>query len=145
MAHVRTQVREAIVSALEGLPSTGSRVFESRMRSQDESRLPCILVLTDKELVDPFTFDGKQKRVLQVSIIGVAQLKTGLDAALDQIALEVEEKMETVRFLGGLVSNSNLQKIEVTLLYDLQKPCGQVELVYEYEYYTNAGLPGTII
>lgn len=134
MTHVRQQIREACAALVTGLATTGSRVFQSRMRPQKESHLPCLLVTTNDEQIDG-SATGIQERRLTLEIRGLAMATANLDDTLDTMALEIETAMSATGYA--------LEKIEVDFDDELEKPVGSVALTYQVLYFTNAGTPGT--
>lgn len=135
MTHVRTQIREEVVALVTGLPTTGSKVFQSRMRPQQASSLPCLLVTTNDEQIEIDDFGATQDRRLSLVIQGFAAASANLDAQLDQIALEVETAMPNIY---------PLEKIEIEFDDDLETPVGRIAMTYLVTYFTNAGEPGSI-
>lgn len=136
MSHVRTQIRQQIAALVTGLATTGSRVFQSRMRPQDEASLPCLLVTTNDESIDPAVGEALV-RTLSLTVRGVA--KGGvIDETLDQIALEVETALADQY-------RASLERIEIDFEDDLDKPVGSVSLTYRYQYFTAAGNPAVMI
>lgn len=137
MSHARTQIRESIATLVTGLATTGSRVFQSRMRPQDEASLPCLLVTTNDESIDQSIGDT-QTRALSVTVRGFAMGAT-VDDTLDQIALEVETALADHY-------RASLDRLEVDFEDDgLQKPVGSITLNYRYQYFTAAGNPAVMI
>lgn len=132
MPHVRQQIRSHIATLLTGLTTTGSKVFKSRMRPQDQ--LPCLLVTTQDEDIETGA-SGTTDRSLQLVVRGFAKGNSTLDDTLDQIALEVETVMATEGY--------DLRKIEIDFDDELEKPVGSVSLHYQILYFTPAGNPGT--
>jgi len=45
--HVRQQLREAIATAITGLTTTSTRVFQSRVYPIEVGQLPCLVVTSD--------------------------------------------------------------------------------------------------
>jgi hypothetical protein len=144
MAHARQQIREAVAAALTGLASTGTRVFQSRMRPQDEASLPALLVTTNDEEITT-SIGSVQTRLLGVTVECIAQPSGAVDDVLDTIAEEVEIAMHNAGLFGGLVAGSELTSVSVSFTDELQKPCGALSMQYRFTYFTNAGAPGTII
>lgn len=143
MAHARRQIREAVATALTGLTTTGSRVFQSRMREQES--LPCLLVVTDTENVDA-SVGTIQQRDLDILVTGLAQGASNVDDTLDAIAEEVETAMQAAGTLGGLVSVApGLTGIRTQFDDSLQQPVGEIELAFRCTYFTHAGAPGTTV
>ncbi len=143
MAHARRQIREAVATALTGLTTTGSRVFQSRMREQES--LPCLLVVTDTENVDA-SVGTIQQRDLDILVTGLALGASNVDDTLDAIAEEVETAVQAGGTLGGLVSVAPvLTGIRTQFDDSLQQPVGEIELAFRCTYFTHAGAPGTTV
>lgn len=143
MPHARQSIREAVATALTGLATTGSRVFQSRMREQDT--LPCLLVATNDESVSS-NISGIQERQLSISVTGVAKAASNVDDTLDTIASEVETAMQSAGTLGGLVDAPPALTLLSTSFDDsLEQPVGEVSLTFGCTYFTNAGAPGTTL
>lgn len=135
MSHVRTQIREQIATLVTGLATTGNRVFQSRMRPQDEESLPCLLVTTHDEEIEQSLIGGLYQRQLELVVVGVAKSSTAIDDILDAIALEVETVMAAEK-------RASLQRIETDFDDDLDRPVGRIALHYRIFYSTRAGDPG---
>ena len=54
MAHVRKQIRDAVITALTGLSTTGSNVFRSRIYPLESNKIPGLCVFSKSEAT---TFD----------------------------------------------------------------------------------------
>jgi hypothetical protein len=145
MSHVRQQIREAVVAALTGLATTGSRVHASRLRPQGDAGLPCLLVTTESEEVVETSILGLQRRELVVQVRGYAKATGALDDTLDTIAAEVETALGADVTLGGLAKGSLLLAgIDIDFDDALDKPVGVVVLQFKAGYYTVAGAPGVL-
>ena len=138
MSHARQQIREACAALVTGLTTTGSRVFQSRMRPQISANLPCLLVTTNDEEITPGTIGTIYERSLLLSVRGFAMGSATLDDTLDQIATEVETAM-----FGYY--RANLTAIEIGFDDEMEKPVGSIDLRYRVTYHTAAGDPGTLI
>ena len=142
MTHLRTDIRNNVVTTVTGLATTGARVFKGYAAPTDQ--LPCLLVtLEGREDV----FEGAardQERDLTVVISGFVKQTGDVDAVLDQIANEIETALAANPTLGGKCSASWLQSIDTGVDTSLDKPCGRVDLSYRAKYFTHAGSPGTL-
>jgi len=136
MPHARQQIREACAALVTGLITTGSRVFQSRMRPQDQ--LPCLLITTNEESIERITLGGMEERRLSVVIRGFAKASAELDDTLDTIAAEVETAMEDY-------TDARLERIEVDFLDELEKPVGSISLTYTVIYRIQSGAPTSTI
>lgn len=90
--HLHKQIRTAIVTALTGLTTTGSRVYANRLQPLPDALSPTLLVTLDEERVEVWTIHSpyQQSRELGVTVAVVAKASSGLDDTLDQISKEVE-------------------------------------------------------
>jgi hypothetical protein len=138
MSHARQQIREACAALVTGLTTTGSRVFQSRMRPQGDAGLPCLLVTTNDEEIQPGTIGNIYARSLALVIRGFAKGGATLDDTLDQVAVEVETVMASY-------TRATLDKLEVDFEDELDKPVGSIAMTYRITYFTAAGTPGTMI
>lgn len=143
MTHARRSIREAVATAVTGLTTTGSRVFQSRMRPQEA--LPALLVSTGSEEIEG-SLGTVLTRSLEIEIIGVAMAASDVDDTLDAIAEEVESAVQAAGTLGGLVDAPPvLTRIRTDFDDSLEQPVGQISLTYACTYFTNAGAPGTTL
>ena len=65
--HLRKQIREAVVTALQGGALLASRVYEGGSRPVEEEDLPLCLVYTKEEEAELLTAT-RQRRLLQLSL-----------------------------------------------------------------------------
>jgi hypothetical protein len=143
MTHARRQIREAAATALTGLSTTGSRVFQSRMKPTES--LPCLLVAVDDEEIEQ-TPQSRQARSLTLTVRGMAKSGATVDDTLDAIAEEVETAAQAAGTLGGKVPGGLvLKSISTEFDETLEKPAGVIVLEYQAGYFTVAGAPGTFV
>lgn len=143
MTHARRQIREAAATAFTGLATTGSRVFQSRMKPTDN--LPCLLITTEDEEVEQ-TPQSRQARVLTLTVRGLAKSGATVDDTLDAIAEEVEAAAQAAGTLGGKAPGGLvLKRISTDFDETLEKPAGVIVLEYQAGYFTVAGAPGTFV
>lgn len=106
--HRRATVRGAIVTAITGLASTGSRVTVGRVYPDTVTGLPSLSVVTGSETVDdeeaimvPATAAmWPQSRVCEFEI----EIRAADDDEADQVSLEVETALNADETLGGEVN-----------------------------------------
>lgn len=146
MAHVRRQIREAAATALAGLATTGSRVFQSRVYPLRDADLPCLLISTDDEQIDAenAVMGGELTRELTLTVRGVAKANADLDDTLDGIAEQVEPVLNGAS-LGGLAKRCTPERISVEMDEGLEKPVGTLTLQYRITYFTTPASPGTAL
>ena len=118
MSHKRTSIRNAVVAALTGLTTTGSRVYASRLRPLAATDLPAILVSTGAEdLPDEAWLYGNAgiKRTLAMRLDVMVKAASGYEDTADTILAEIEAVLfatPTHNRLGGLVHSVSLASIE---------------------------------
>lgn len=102
--HVHHQIREAAVTALTGLTSTGSRVYANRLYPIPAASLPALRVSLDDETVEGQTLPGAAATLQRSMILIVeccAQGGDAVDDACDQMQFEVETKLSAGLGLAG--------------------------------------------
>lgn len=119
MSHARTQIRNAIVSALSNLTTTGSNVFVGKVSAFADSQLPGLNIMTLEEELDTESSGGSHSgadaRQLRVEIQIKAKQEDGLLAALDGIEVEIHDAIMTDDSLGGKVKRMKLVGSRVEL------------------------------
>lgn len=145
MSHVRTQLRAALAAALAGLPSAPA-VYISRARALDHTQAPCLRVTTPQESIEPLgVSDTIRARAVSVLIEGFVK-GTDLDAAADQVALEVEQALEAAGDLAGLIKGTlQLADTRTELDETTSPPLAVVRMAYTADIYTLASAPDTAI
>ena len=147
MSHARQQVRDAVVTAVTGLTTTGTRVHGGRIFPLHRARLPALFVYSIEEAVD----DGAevmgldQVRVLQVAVEVLAEANADLDDSIDTICAEVETAIHADTTLGGVVMWIEYASVEITLDEGTQKPVGAAQMTFVAQYRVDATDPTTII
>jgi hypothetical protein len=144
MAHVRAQIRDAVVTAVTGL---GATVTKSRFFPNDASALPVFLVYTVNESVDVGQGSGAatMMRTLSVVIDASAQAaESALDDALDAFAVSIETAVGGNTF-SGLALETRLVSTEMNTSTDGNKPLGTVRLMFDVIYRTIRTNPSTTV
>jgi hypothetical protein len=140
MAHVRTQLRAALVTHLTGLPLTGANVFGGRRRRLDETQLPALVVEIGEETLD-YTVHPVQKRRAEVVVhIHAFGPDETIDALLEDIADNVEGAM-TVAITGFPSQQVLLAALAPTYDPQGEQLAGELALTYVVEYFTQTGAP----
>lgn len=144
--HVRQQIREALATAVTGLTTTGSRVYQSRVRPLSVAELPCLLVTTDDESVERIGVDSGAilSRTMTATIRAVAKAASNLDDTLDTCIKEVETALGASA-IGGLSKPITLAGIRIELDAIGEQPIGSAEMRYDIPYFTAADAPTTAL
>ena len=142
--HLRRQIREGIATAITGLTTTGSRVFQSRVYPLEVADLPGLLVRSASESVEVMTIHSPrlQQRTLNVEVVAVARVVSDLDDVLDGICKEVEIALSMpVSALSGIAKNATLTGTEIELQGGSDRPVGTATMTYVIEYFTFENAP----
>ena len=115
MAHIRKSIRENIGTALTGLSTTGSSVFESRTFPLNFSHLPALLVYTKDEEISEYSLRNPRTQFRQLQVVIEAHIKgtSNIDDTIDTIAEEVEDAMVSDITRGGHAKDTRLQSTEI--------------------------------
>ena len=137
MAHIRKTIRENIGTALTGLSTTGTSVFESRTFPLNFSALPALLIYTKDEEGTEFSLKTPRTQFRQLQVIIEAHIKgtSNIDDTIDTIAEEVEEAMVTDVSRGGHAKDTRLVSTEIEFEEATSK-VGLAIFTYVIEYAT---------
>ena len=138
MAHVRKQIRDNVVTTLTGLTTTGTNVYRTRIYPLASGKLPGLAIYTSSETSsnETVTIPRTKSRVVEMVVEGYVSGTTNLDNTLDQIAVEVEEALETDPTRGGLAKDTELTGTETELVGEGEKVAGVIRLTFQITYMT---------
>lgn len=144
--HAREQIREAVATIVTGLATTGARVFKSRVYPLATANLPGLCVYTLNETSQPEIMRTPRRLVrdLTIMIEGYARAADDVDAALDDIAADVETAIGTDATLGGMVRRVHLSQTEIVMTGDGDQPIAVVRMSFSAEYATYENAPATL-
>jgi len=148
MSHARTQIRDALVSAVTGLSTTGASVFASRVYPQDDP--PCLAVWTrgDIRQEEGDTLGKLVRQDLEGEIIAFSKpdpaVITVVDQ-LDQICAEVEAALTADLSLGNRVRYLELTGTLIEISGDLERPSGTAIMRWRCVYGYVVTDPETIV
>ena len=136
MAHVRQQIRDAVVVAVTNLTTTGSNVFRSRVFPLESAKLPALAVYTKSETIEYETmnFPRSTNRTLNLGVEAFVKSSNNFDNLLDNIAVEVEEALTTNATLQNLVKDTRIASFEADYSGDGETTIGigRFDVVLEY-------------
>ena len=154
MTHARQTIRDAIVTAVTGLTTTGSNVFTNRLPSAafEPSQLPCWIVSTiegDGEDVEEQSMGlgSDKQRTLQVVLRGLAAGATGQASSntLDTMAEEAETALANpVTGISNVSLKLRATEFELDEDHSADRPVS-ILLLYDAVYFAAEGAPGTIL
>ncbi len=143
--HVRQQLREAVATAVTGLSTTGSRVYQSRVYPLTDSNLPCLLVTSDGDKSEAITVHSpyQQERATTIRIEGVAKAVSNIDDTLDTISKEVETAIanSSTAIVKGLI----YQGAQIDYDGSGEQPIGKVTMIFTKDLYTLSNAPDVLI
>ena len=147
MSHVRKQLRDAIVTLVTGLSTTGSRVFTGRVYPMQEAELPCLWVNTIPEdgVPQDLSVSGILQRTVTVEIVGIARGTSGLVDTMDTICEEVETALGAGVILGGTTVALDYTGTDHQLSGEADQPIGRASIRYVCNLYTTSSAPGTLV
>lgn len=111
MAHQRQLIREYLRDILLGETDAEDRVTATRINPYRKGDLPAISVYTLEETVDQEqsnTAPREYTRNLKVEIAGWVTPGDGVDAAMDDLALQIETVIDGDRYLGDPTTGDDL-------------------------------------
>jgi len=144
MAHVRTQIRDALALLLAGLTTTADRVFVSRVSPIPQDDLPALVVNVDEEEIELATASTAPtiSRGLTIRVAALTRLVDGLDDELDAMTLELELAIAGDDTLAGLLNEPMiLTGLEVERSTEGDAPIGRITLTYATRYETTTSAP----
>lgn len=130
-SHVRTQIRHAMAKILYGLPTTGNRVFVSRVYPLESAALPGIIIVTESDQADEEIAGWSQ---LQLVIRVYARATVHLDDVLDQVEMEVRKALAENKTLNGLVKDITCLHTRIQLENGGEQPIGMSEMIFKSDY-----------
>lgn len=140
--HVRKQLRDAVVAALQSLPTTGSRVYSGRTWKLAEIETPALLVFARGGASQLDSMDDGLQRDERLVVMGLVQTAgEEPDDKLDAIAAEVEARVMADPGLGALVLLRELINSELTAEAVDAMRHGTLTLTWRMVLRTAAGTP----
>lgn len=150
MAHARAQIRDAVVSALTGLTTTGSRVYSGRTRALAKDHQPSLLVYATSETSDVDASGRKLLRILLLVVEGRvvatgASAASDIESTLDTVASEVEARLTREPSLGGLAQELTLTRTVINAVSPGESHAGEVRMEFRVAYRTRETEPQTAV
>lgn len=142
--HLRRQIREAVGTAVTGLATTGTRVFQSRVYPLQDTDLPALLIYSEGETSERRTLGapGIMERRVRLVVRAVAKGIADLDDTLDGICKEVEVALAMpCAALAGIAKSITLFATEIEIEGGAEKPTGQAALTFEVVYLAAENAP----
>jgi len=138
MAHVRKQIRDAVVTLLKANVSLVSRrVFSSRVYALTTPDLPAVTVYTGSESSSLMTIGARtMSRELSLQVDLYVRFVDTFDDKVDAIAVQVEEAIANDFSIGGLAKSAVLTSTEIEYSGEAEQPIGIARLTFSIQYIT---------
>jgi hypothetical protein len=105
--HAHKQIRDAVVTALTGLATTGSRVYANRVYPIADLSGPSLIVRLDNETVTDRTIHSPQEQLRELTLSVEAVVKSAtFDDTVDQVSKEVE-----IALSGGVMIAARVYEV----------------------------------
>ena len=143
MSHIRTRIRQNLVTTLTGLPNTGTNCFDTRVFAVHEAVLPAICVYTMSEstrypsMGPPRTLFKKMQCRIEVYV----KMTDTYDEMVDQICADIEEALYTDLRRGGLAHDTRLLTFDSDFSAQGDQPVMVGRLICEVDYFAVEGSP----
>lgn len=142
--HVRQQIRQAAVTLLTGLATTGARVFVAHPYQIPAEQLPALIIDTPRENRDGGSMGGASRlleRALELHVRALVRAVSGYRDTADQIAKEVELAIAGDNGLGGLAKHVTFAAMESEVIGEGDAPVCEMTLTFEVLYVTALNAP----
>ena len=143
MSHLRTQIRQRIVTNLTGLTTTGGNVYDTRVYPLAGNKLPGIAVYTKSEATEYETMSPPRtlRKTLTAAIEIYVKMTSTFDEVLDTIAAEIEAALYSDLTQNGLAFDTKIVSFEADFGGDAEQPIGQGIMEVEISYPATEGSP----
>jgi hypothetical protein len=140
--HVRSQIRQAVQTALGAVPGMAG-VYAGHVYPLDV--FPSLVVTTAEEVAEEESAvagaHDLQFRLLDVEVEIRTAAEADLDTTLDSIAADVEVALAGDKTLGGLCRTILYAGTSTELSDEVEPPVGLCRLAYRVQYRLRASVP----
>jgi hypothetical protein len=150
MAHARESIRKAVITALTGLTTTGSRINGRLIHTAEPGDLPAlhVYVAMDGEVKSAVVADESgdtEARDLPIRIEARVYTLTDYEDTLDDITAEVETALQANAWLAALIVDGGLvlQQTAIEIDGEGEKPVGLATMDWLVTYRTDKTAPTT--
>jgi len=145
--HIRQQIRERVGTVLNGLTTTGSNVFETRVYPLENTKLPALVIYTKDETSEPLVIstDRVMSRELELIVEIYVKQTSNFDDEVDKICKEVEIAISADTTINGLAKDCFLQSTSIEYNTEGEKPLTFASLTFLTNYYVNETRPDVAV
>ena len=150
MSHIRTQLREQMVSELDVIGVLNGKVASTRILNLRKEQLPYCNVFADGEESELRAMGSQGGRVLLRTVILATEVYATqsdsalIDDELDSYAVEIE-KVLGKSTLNDLAYDVSLASTSFSFDADAETPTGVITLFWTVQYQTTEGDPETAV
>lgn len=147
MSHMRTTIRQGLVTLLTGLPSTANRVFASRVYPlQQKWELPGLLVAMGAEGIDTEMMwpPRAQVRSIRVYVTLCLRARDTLDDDIDVMLAEIEPALAMPASTDAIAGVKGITLVEIQapkFSAEGDQPMASVACSLDVQYATEEGAP----
>jgi hypothetical protein len=142
VVHVRSQIRQAVQTALDAVPGVAG-VYTGHVYPLGV--VPALVVTTGEEVAEEESrvmgAHDLQFRLLEVEVLIRTADEDDLDTALDSLAAECEAALAGDETLGGLCRSIHYAGMSMELSDEVEPPVGLCRLAYQVQYRLRASVP----
>lgn len=146
--HVIKQLRDALVTRLTGLATTGARVHSYRANPlQTIGELPALIVRTPSDSMQEATVHpgAVVERTVEILVQGYAAANADLDDTLDAIRKDVDTALGAALTIGSNTVPVDMTGDSDSDITDGEVQAGEINLRYRATLYHVKGVPDVLL
>lgn len=139
--HIRQQIRQAVVSTLTGLTTTGTNVFTSRVYALPQVALPALCIYTKDEATEyvSMTIPRTLQRNLNLSVEIFVAANQNSDNTIDQACAEIEQAIANDVTISGKAKDTMITSVDVDFDGDGEVPVARATMNLLITYFNVEG------
>ncbi len=145
MAHGVAQIHAALVTALTGLVTTGTNVFDDETTAIPEARQPALRVLDDGEETLEYLTQRPPRTVARTVNFSIKALAKAANAkgTINTVLGEIEAAVYANRTLSGLARDMRVERVDKNYSDDADQRTGEALITIAVDWVCVEGSPQT--
>jgi hypothetical protein len=140
--HVSEQIIAAVKVRLSGLPTTGARVFDSRVHPVQTEDVPCIKVDQGDESAEYENVNVPEAiRTMELLVVACVKQNVAYRTEVNKIRKEVEAAIGADLTLGGICHDVQYNGCEIELSGEAEHPIAEATITFGVLYITDMRTP----
>ena len=131
MAHIRQQLRGKVKLILEA--ATDRPVFLNRVKAITGSELPCMIVTTSNETIEPQTIHSALIRDIELTVSVYEKAFDDVDDKLDAVCVLIENALSSDTTIS--VQSKLLQATNIDISDEGDQPIAIATMIYSFQFY----------